>query len=251
MPSVSELAGKSVFITGGARRLGQAIALAMADAGARVAFTYLNSVDQAKQTLAEIERRGAQGLAISCDIREEDSVNKAVRAALAAFGGIDMLVNNAGLYTTTRLEEITVEQWDNIFATNVRGPFLVSKHSIPALRRASGRIINLGSLGGEKPWATHAHYSSSKAALHMLTRVMAKALAPEIAVNCVAPGMIDIAADPGQGERNAEFFDRMAAKTPMRRNGVAEDVVSAVMYFATASRFITGQILTVDGGLGL
>jgi 3-oxoacyl-[acyl-carrier protein] reductase/pteridine reductase len=211
----------------------------------------LNSVEQAKQTLAEMERRGAQGLAISCDIREEDSVIKAVRAALDAFGGMDLLVNNAGLYTTTRLEEITVEQWDNIFATNVRGPFLVSKHSIPALRRASGRIINLGSLGGEKPWATHAHYCSSKAALHMLTRVMAKALAPEIAVNCVAPGMIDITADPGSGERNAEFFDRLAAKTPMRRNGVAEDVVNAVMYFATASRFITGQILTVDGGLGL
>jgi 3-oxoacyl-[acyl-carrier protein] reductase/pteridine reductase len=223
----------------------------MAYAGARVAFTYLNSVDQAKQTLAEIERRGAQGLAISCDIREEDSVIKAVQTALDAFGGMDLLVHNAGLYTTTRLEEITVEQWDNIFATNVRGPFLVSKHSIPALRRASGRIINLGSLGGEKPWATHAHYCSSKAALHMLTRVMAKALAPEIAVNCVAPGMIDIMADPGASERNAEFFDRMAAKTPMRRNGVPDDIVSAVMYFATTSRFITGQILTVDGGLGL
>src|SRR5215469_815040 len=95
MPSVSELAGKSVFITGGARRLGQAIALAMADAGARVAFTYLNSVDQAKQTLAEIERRGAQGLAISCDIREEDRVVKAVQTALDAFGGMDLLVNNA------------------------------------------------------------------------------------------------------------------------------------------------------------
>ena len=251
MPSVSELAGKSVFITGGARRLGQAIALDMADAGARVAFTYLNSVEQAKQTLAEIKHRGAQGLSISCDIREEESVIKAVQTALDALGGMDLLVNNAGLYTTTRLEEITVEQWDNIFATNVRGPFLVSKHSIPALRRASGRIINLGSLGGEKPWATHAHYCSSKAALHMLTRVMAKALAPEIAVNCVAPGMIDIMADPGVAKRNAEFLDRMAAKTPMRRNGVADDVVSAVMYLATASRFITGQILTVDGGLGL
>ena len=176
---------------------------------------------------------------------------KAVRAALDAFGGMDLLANNAGLYTTIRFEEITVAQWDNIFATNVRGPFLVSKHSIPALRRASGRIINLGSLGGEKPWTTHAHYCSSKAALHMLTRVMAKALAPEIAVNCVAPGMIDIVADPGAGERDHEFFERVAAKTPMRRNGVAEDVVNAVMYFATASRFVTGQILTVDGGLGL
>jgi len=251
MPSVNELAGKSVFITGGARRLGRAIALAMAQAGARVAFTYLNSGEQAKQTLAEIERRGAKGLAISCDARQEDSVIRAIGTALETFGAMDLLVNNAGIYTTARFEEITVEQWDNIFATNVRGPFLVSKHSLPALRRARGRIINLGSLGGEKPWSTHAHYCSSKAALHMLTRVMAKALAPEIAVNCVAPGMIDIADDPGPDERNEGFFNRMASKTPMRRNGVADDVVNAVMYFAAASQFITGQILTVDGGLGL
>ena len=251
MPSVNELAGKSVFITGGARRLGQAVALAMARAGARVAITYLNSAKEAGQTLAEIERSGAKGLAIACDTRQEDSVVRAVDAVLHEFGGIDLLINNAGVYATARFEEITAEQWDNIFATNVRGPFLVSKYSIPALRRAAGRIINLGSLGGEKPWVTHAHYCSSKAALHMLTRVMAKALAPEITVNCVAPGMIDITADPGAGGRNAEFFERMAAKTPMRKNGVPEDVVSAVMYFATASRFITGQILTVDGGLGL
>lgn len=251
MPFVNELTGKSVFITGGARRLGRAIALATAQAGARVAFTYLNSSRQAKETLAEIERSGAKGLAISCDTRQEDSVNRAVDNALEAFGAMDLLVNNAGIYMTTRFEEITVEQWDNIFATNVRGPFLVSKHAIPALRRASGRIINLGSLGGEKPWATHAHYCSSKAALHMLTRVMAKALAPEIAVNCVAPGMIDIVADPGPRPRDSEFFDHIATKTPMRRNGSPEDVVNAVMYFATASRFITGQILTVDGGLGL
>lgn len=251
MQSVSELAGKSVFITGGARRLGKAIALAMAKAGGRVAFTYLNSTEHAKRTLAEIERSGAKALAISCDTRREESVKRAIHEALDAFGKMDLLVNNAGIYTTTPLEQITVEQWDNIFATNVRGPFVVSKYSIPALRQARGRIINLGSLGGQRPWATHAHYCSSKAALHMLTQVMAKALAPEIAVNCVAPGMIDIADDPGAGERNQDFFERMAIRTPMRRNGVPEDVVDAVMYFATASQFITGQILTVDGGLGL
>jgi len=190
-------------------------------------------------------------LALLCDTRQEDSVIRAVNAAMETFGSLDLLVNNAGIYETARFEEITVEQWDKVFATNVRGPFLVSKHAIGAFGPDGGRIINLGSLGGEKPWATHAHYCSSKAALHMLTRVMAKALAPEIAVNCVAPGMIDIVADPGPGGRNAEFFDRMAAKTPMLRNGSSEDVVSAVMYFATASHFITGQILTVDGGLGL
>lgn len=248
---MNELAGKSVFITGGARRLGRAIALAIAHAGARVAFTYLTSAEQARQTLGEIELSGVKGLALLCDTRQEDSVIRAVNAALKTFGGLDLLVNNAGIYETARFEEISVEQWDKVFAINVRGPFVVSKHALPALRRSGGRIINLGSLGGEKPWVTHAHYCSSKAALHMLTRVMAKALAPEIAVNCVAPGMIDIVADPGPGGRNAEFFDRMAAKTPIGRNGSVEDVVNAVLYFATAAKFVTGQILTVDGGLGL
>ena len=114
-----------------------------------------------------------------------------------------------------------------------------------SLRSARGRIINMGSLGGQKPWATHAHYCSSKAALHMLTQVMAKALAPEIAVNCVAPGMIDT----GIGEKDPALLGRLAAHTPMKKNGVPQDVVSAVMYFATAPHFITGQILTVDGGL--
>jgi NAD(P)-dependent dehydrogenase (short-subunit alcohol dehydrogenase family) len=158
-----------------------------------------------------------------------------------------VLINNAGLYQTKSLEEITLEQWDTMFATNVRGPYLVSRHAIPALRNSRGKIINLGSLGGEKPWVTHAHYCSSKAALHMLTRVMAKALAPEIAVNCVAPGMIE----SGEGTGDPALKSRLAERTPMQRNGTAQDVVSAVMYFATAPHFITGQILTVDGGLGL
>jgi 3-oxoacyl-[acyl-carrier protein] reductase/pteridine reductase len=118
--------------------------------------------------------------------------------------------------------------------------------ALPYLRKRKGRIINLGSLGGLRPWADHAHYCSSKAALHMLTKVMAKALAPDIAVNCVAPGMIDL------GEKSAAaFMRRMAKQTPMRRNGEGNDVAAAVLFFASAPQFITGQILFVDGGLGL
>jgi 3-oxoacyl-[acyl-carrier protein] reductase/pteridine reductase len=248
---VSDLKNKTVVVTGGARRLGRAAALAMAGAGANVAITYLGSADHAQQTFAEIEGTGAKGLIVQCDVRREDSVAHAVEQVLSRFGGIDVLVNNAGIFLSATFEDITLEQWDDVFATNVRGPFLVSKLCLPALRKARGRIINMGSLGGIEAWATHAHYCSSKAALHMLTRVMAKALAPEIAVNSVAPGMIDIIADPGRGERNAEFFNRMATKTPMKKNGTAEDIAAAVLYFATASHFVTGQILTVDGGLGL
>jgi NAD(P)-dependent dehydrogenase (short-subunit alcohol dehydrogenase family) len=244
---VGKLKGKVVLITGGARRLGKAIALAMAGAGAQVALTYLNSAEQARQTLEEIESKKTQGLTVPCDVREEPSVSRAARLVLDKFGKLDILVNNAGVFYGARLEEITLEQWEDVFATNVRGPFLVSKHCIPALRSSGGKIINIGSLGGEKPWATHAHYCSSKAALHMLTRVMARALAPQIAVNCVAPGTIDT----GDGRDDSAFMQRVAQRTPMGRNGTTQDLTQAVMYFATASHFITGQILMVDGGLGL
>jgi NAD(P)-dependent dehydrogenase (short-subunit alcohol dehydrogenase family) len=239
------LQGKTAIITGGAIHLGRAIALAMAEAGAQVAFTYLDSEDAAEKTLADINKMGAQAFAVQCDVRDANSIANAVEAIQARCGPVDLLVNNAGFFESAGFDDITEEQWDNMFAINVRGPFLVTKYCVPALRSRRGRVINLGSLGGEKPWATHAHYCSSKAALHMLSRVMAKALAPEIAVNCVAPGLIE------QGDDDAGILQRFAGRTPMKRNGTPEDVVSAVMYFATAPHFITGQVLTVDGGLGL
>ena len=249
MPSVNELQGKTVVITGGARRLGRAIALAMARAGAQVAFTYLNSADAANETLRQIIDAGAKAYGIKCDVRSEKMVARAVSSILEHFGRIDVLVNNAGFFETAAFEQITTEQWDNMFATNVRGPFLFSRYAAPALRKSKGRIIHMGSLGGEKPWATHAHYCASKAALHMLTGVMAKALAPDITVNCVAPGMIDSGGK--KTDDDALLFERLAERAPMRKNGTPADVVDAVMYIATCSRFITGQILTVDGGLGL
>jgi NAD(P)-dependent dehydrogenase (short-subunit alcohol dehydrogenase family) len=243
--SVSPLKGKTVFITGGAGRLGSATAIAMARAGANVAIAFRSSANEANETLKRIEAAGVRGLALECDQRKQESVNQAVDKVLSQFGQIDLLINNAGVFETASFEDITVEQWDEVFAVNVRGPFLVSQRAIPSLRRAHGRIINLGSLGGEKPWTTHAHYCSSKAALHMFTRVMAKALAPEIAVNCVAPGMI------ATEKQDPQLLERLASRTPMKKNGSPEDVVSAILYFATAPHFITGQVLTVDGGLGL
>jgi pteridine reductase len=143
------------------------------------------------------------------------------------------------------LAEITLEQWDEVFEVNARGPFLVSREALPHLRAARGRIIHLGSLGGIRAWASHAHYCASKAALHMLTQAQAKAFAPQVTVNCVAPGLIDM------GDQDDDGAERFAAKTPMRRNGTAEDVARAVLFFATAPEFITGQVLAVDGGLGL
>ncbi len=243
---MADLKGKTVLITGAARRLGRAIAVSMAQAGANVAFTFLSSGKEAEQTLKLVKDAGVQGLALECDLRKVESAQETVGTVISHFRQIDLLINNAGVFQAARIEDITAKHWDEVFSVNVRAPFLMSQSCIPALRKTHGRIINLGSLGGEKPWSTHAHYCSSKAALHMLTQVMAKALAPEVAVNCVAPGMI-VAED----ERDPALVERLAARTPMQKNGTPQDVVSAVMYFATAPHFITGQILTIDGGLGL
>jgi NAD(P)-dependent dehydrogenase (short-subunit alcohol dehydrogenase family) len=241
---VSSLRGKRALVTGGAKRIGRGIALALAEAGADVAITYRGSAAAAEQTVSEIQKHGVQAFAVECDVQSEPSVQTAVAGAVQSLGGLDILINNAGAFETAALESITVEQWDAMFATNTRGPFLVAKAAHSHLKAASGRIVNIGSLGGIHPWATHAHYCTSKAALHMLSQTMAKAWAPEISVNCVAPGMIV------QGEVNAAY-EHFAHKTPMQRNGSAEDVAAAVLFFATGPHFITGQLMAVDGGLGL
>ena|SRR3984885_5264295 len=246
LKNANALQGKVVLVTGAAKRLGRAIARAAAAAGADVAITYRNSASEARTLLAELAQHGVEALAVRCDITDEINVRETIKEVAATLGSIDVLVNNAANYETAKFEKITVQQWDAIFATNTRGPFLVSREALPFLRKRRGRIVNTGSLGGLRPWPTHAHYCSSKAAVHMLTKVMAKALAPEIAVNAVSPGMIDL------GEKAAAaFMKRMSKQTPMQRNGTAADIAAAVMFFATAPSFITGQILAVDGGLAL
>lgn len=246
------LQGKTALITGGAKRLGRASALALARAGADVAITFHNSAREAQRTVIDLAGSGVRAFALRCDVTSEPSVKAMMTEAGRELGRIDILVNNAANYETAEFERLTVRQWDAIFASNTRGPFLVSREALKWMRPRRGNekplgvIINMGSLGGLRPWATHAHYCSSKAALHMLTKVMAKALAPEIAVNAVAPGMIDL------GEKSAAaFMRRMAKQTPMLRNGRGDEIAAAVLFFATAPHFITGQILAVDGGLGL
>jgi len=240
------MTGKCVLVTGGARRIGRAIALAMASAGANVAFTYLSSAKDARQTLSDLKAFGVPALAVRCNVCKEKSIAAALRRVRASFGGLDVLINNAGAYDTIDFERITARQWDAMFATNTRGPFLTSRLAAPLLRTRKGRIVNIASLGGQRPWASHAHYCSSKAALIMLTQVMAKALAPEISVNCVSPGMIST----GSSQPTA-FLHHVARKTPMKRAGMPAEVAAAVMFFASGPHFITGQVLGVDGGLGL
>src|SRR5258708_18072328 len=248
------LRGKTALVTGAARRLGRASGLALAQAGADVAITFRGSACEARETVVDLSSFGVRAFAMRCDVTDEASVRAMMKDVGRELGRIDILVNNAANYETAEFERLTVRQWDAIFASNTRGPFLVSHEALKWMRRKRGKsnapieakIVNMGSMGCLRPWATHAHYCSSKAALHMLTKVMAKALAPEIAVNAVAPGMIDL------GEKAAAaFMRRMAKQTPMRRNGRGDEIAAAVLFFATAPQFVTGQILAVDGGLGL
>lgn len=238
------LTGKTALITGAARRIGRSIALAFAEAGADIAITYRASAAEAEATVAELQARGVRASAQRCNLDDPAEIRHAVASVVARHGAIHLLVNNAGRFASAALEEITPDEWDTMFSANTRGPFLVAQAAYPHLRATHGRIINIGSLGGIEPWATHAHYCTSKAALHMLSTTMAKAWAPEISVNCIAPGMI-VQGEVGQA------YQHFADRTPMKRNGTGEDVAQAALFFATGPHFITGQLLAVDGGLGL
>lgn len=244
--SARPLAGKTAFVTGAARRIGRAIALELARAGAAVAFTYRRSRQEAFSLERELRDLGARAVGIEADLRRSDQVRNALASARAAVGGPHLVVNNAGRYEEAAFEAISDEQWDEMMATNLRAPFVVSREAVPLLRQAGGgRIIHLGSVGGVKAFPTHAHYCASKAGLAHLTHCMARALAPEIQVNAVAPGLILFDPDPSPWEKS------MAQRTPMRRGGRPEEVAEAVRWLATCTPFITGQILYVDGGLSL
>jgi NAD(P)-dependent dehydrogenase (short-subunit alcohol dehydrogenase family) len=238
------LEGQTALVTGAAKRIGRAIALACASAGANVAITYRASFAEAEETLRALREQGIEASAHRCDLDRADDIAACLPQVIAQHSRLDLLVNNAGAFASAALEDISPEAWDAMFSANTRGPFLTAKAALPYLRETRGRIVNIGSLGGIQPWATHGHYCTSKAALHMLSQVMAKAWAPEISVNCIAPGMIV------QGEVGPAY-QHFADKTPMKRNGTSADVAAAALFFATGPHFITGQLLAVDGGLGL
>ena len=234
---------KTALVTRGARRIGRESALTLARSGMDVAITFRESEAAAEGVVREIESFGVRSAAVRMDVRSEASVRESVAAAVGILGGLDLLVNNAAVFESAPLGEITLEQWDRVFESNTRGPFLVAREALPHLKAARGRIVNLGSLGADHVWPLHGHYCASKAALQMLSQVMAKSFAPEVSVNCVAPGYIEM--EP------LEAADRFRARTPMGRNGTPEDVAVAVLFFATGPHFITGQTLAVDGGMGL
>src|SRR5277367_3997069 len=152
MTNVRSLSGKTLLVTGAAKRLGRAIALAGAENGADVAITYRESAREARAVVAELALHGVEALAVRCDVTDERSVREMIKEVAGELGGVDILVNNAANYETVEFEKITVAQWDAIFASNTRGPFLVSREALPYLRKRKGHIINMGSLGGLRPW---------------------------------------------------------------------------------------------------
>ncbi|HWG38722.1 MAG TPA: SDR family oxidoreductase [Terriglobales bacterium] len=240
------LAGKIAFVAGGARRIGRELALALAHDGADIAFTYRNSTAEARSLEAELASAGARFLAVAADFREPGVAEEAVQQTVECFGRLDILVNNLGRYETAPFEALTDGQWQEMLDTNLTAPFLLSRAAVPRMRAAGGgRIINITSIGAIRAFPTHAHYCASKAGLAHLTRAMARALAPEIQVNAVAPGLISFTSELDAWERH------MCERTPLQRAGTAGDVADAVRYLAACNRFLTGQTVVVDGGLSL
>ena len=242
------LAGKVALVTGAARRIGRSIALELARNGADVAVNYLHSENEAIAVTAEITSLGRQSVALQADVSNRAAVTRLFESVEERFGRLDILVNNAGSFFHARFEDLTDAQWDGILDTNLKSQFLCAQRAAPLMKKhlkddeGHGRIVNISSLGGLLAWPGYTHYCVSKAGSIMLTRCLARALAPHILVNSVAPGTIQF-----PGELPDEDYIR---RVPLHRTGTGDEIAEAVLFLCTAE-FITGQVLVVDGGRSL
>jgi 3-oxoacyl-[acyl-carrier protein] reductase/pteridine reductase len=242
------LEGQVALVTGAAKRIGRSIALRLAADGATVVVNYATSKTEAESLVSEMNATGAdkdghRAIAIQANVSRRADVQKMFATVEREFGRLDILVNNAGLFFHATFEELTDEQWDRVMETNLKSQFLCAQAAAPIMkRRGRGRIINLSSLGGLLAWPGYTHYCVSKAGSIMLTRCLARALAPEILVNSVAPGTIQFSGEPP----DEEYIHRV----PLHRAGTGDDIAGAVAYLATAD-FVTGQVIVVDGGRAL
>lgn len=225
--------------------MGRAISMALGRAGYDVAIHYSSSENAAKETGEEIRTLGRRAAVVHADLLDPNAAGRLVSEAAERLGGLDLLVNNAAIFPHGRPEDVSVADWDAVFALNARAPFLCSVRAAGAMASAGGNIINIAESGVGDAWPGYAPYLASKAALVSLTRSLALAWAPKIRVNAVAPGPVLLPDDSSESERVAA-----ASRTALGRVGRAEDVAEAVLYLERAE-FVTGEVLFVDGGSGL
>ena len=239
-----ELCGRWALVTGAAQRVGRAIAHELAGRGANLIVHYNTSEEPAARTVAELEARGVRAFALRADLSRAADVAALVREAEARSGGVSVLVNSASNYLRAPFEQLTEEVWDLSLDVNLKAPFLLAWHLGRAMRaRGAGRIVNVADWAGERPYDDYLPYCVSKAGVVCLTKALAKALAPEVHVNAVAPGPVLLPPEVGPSEREA-----IVRATPLKRIGTPEDVARCVRFLAEEADFSTGAIYLVDGG---
>ena len=236
---MTPLDGRVVLVTGAAKRIGRGIALRLAREGARVAIHYSSSEAEARATAAEC----GNAPLFRADLEKVAEIERLFSNVQEHFGKLDGLVNNAARFTRKDPLQITEADWDFVHSVNLKATFFCCQQAAKLMLAGDGgQIVNISSLGGIRAWPDHAHYCASKAGVIHITRALAQAWAPKITVNSVAPGVIPF------GEPD-ERVKRLIAKTPAGRAGTADEIADAVVFFLTASDFMTGQVLAVDGGL--
>ena len=248
-----DLKGKAAIVTGGAVGVGRAVAIDLAKRGASVAVNYSRSATEAEETAAEVEKLGVRALAIKADVRRDEDARAMAEQAHRVFGRLDVLVNNAGVtrfIDHADLEKVTPEDWAFIFDTNVWGLFVCARAAVPAMRKAGGgAIVNLSSVAGVYGTGSSIPYCASKAAINNMTVTLARALAPTIRVNAVAPGFVDTRWWDSRENKGA-IKEMAAAAAPLKKICQPEDVSKVVLDLVTAD-LVTGQVLVVDGGMGI
>lgn len=238
-----ELAGRAALVTGAGRRLGRAIAIGLARAGCDIAAHYHASASGADETAREVRAAGRRVELLAADLRDAAAARELPDRAVSALGRLDIVVNSAAVMVRQPVDAVTPESWDATFDLNVRACFFVSQGAASHLRGARGKIVNLADVAAFEPWPAYVPHCASKAALVMLTKGLARALAPDVSVNAVAPGPVLPPEDWDEAAR-----ERLRGTTPLGRLGQPSDVVSAVLFLLEGGDFVTGTVLVVDGG---
>ncbi len=237
-----DMQGRVGLVTGGAHRVGRALVLALAEAGADVAIHYHGSGDAAADTAAQVRALGRRAETFQADLSDPEAASALADRVGDAMGRLDVLVNNASLFESSSFQEVTADDWDRVMAVNLRAPFLLLQATAPWLKASNGVAVNIADLAGVQAWPAFPHHGVSKAALIHLTRVAARALGPDVRVNCIVPGTVLPPEDYTREQIKANV-DR----TVLGRIGSTDDVVEALL-FLLRSDFATGSIVTVDGG---